>query len=63
MALIPSSIESLQQKIKHCLSNMNFIIHAEVHKLKIDKFAQWGRIVDTMRVWAERENTEIIGVS
>ena len=42
---------------------MNFIIHAEVHKLKIDKFAQWGRIVDTMRVWAERENTEIIGVS
>ena len=27
------------------------------------KFHQWGRIVDTMRLWAERDNTEIVGVA
>ena len=47
----------------HYLSNLNFIIQADVYKMKIEKFFQWGRIVDTMRLWAERDNTEIIGVS
>ena len=30
---IPSTIESLQQKIMHLLSNMNFIIQADVYKM------------------------------
>ena len=48
--------------IMHYLANMNFVMRAEVHKMKIEKFFQWGRIVDTMRLWAERDNTEIVGV-
>ena len=53
----------LQQKVMHYLSNLNFIIQADVYKMKIEKFFQWSRIVDTMRLWAERDNTEIIGVN
>ena len=63
LTLVPSSILGLQQKVMHYLSNLNFIIQADVYKMKIEKFFQWGRIVDTMRLWAERDNTEIIGVS
>ena len=60
---LPGGILGLQQKVMHLLSNLNFIIQADVYKMKIEKFFQWGRIVDTMRLWAERDNTEIIGVN
>ena len=46
----------------HYLSNLNFVMGSDVHKMKIEKFFHWSRIVDTMRLWAERPNTEIVGV-
>ena len=60
---IPSKIKGIQQKIMHYLSNLNFVMESEVRVMSTDKFFQWSKLVETMRVWSNNEKCEFVGVT
>lgn len=47
----------------HHLANLNFTIQSQVYQMPQDKFPDWQRIVDTMRLCADQYGVEAEGAN
>ena len=57
MIYIPSHINKTQQQVMHLLRNLSIVTDSDVFQLETSYMEDWNRIVQLMRLFADRENS------